>query len=238
MTKACWIWRTTIGKKAAMAVTGVMLLGFLVGHLLGNLKVFLGPEAFNHYAVGLRHLGDPFLPERAALLVMRLGLIAAAVLHVVAVFQLRAVSAAARPVAYTKGHKLNFTPASSAMFWGGLTLAASILAHLAHLTWGTLHQDFRHEVVLNGITYPYADAYHNLVSGFQVPWVAALYLLAQIPLAMHLYHGLWSACQTLGLNHPKYNHWRRPAAAVVAIGIAGGYCLIPLAVLTGLVTLN
>lgn len=234
MSRILTLWRYSIGKKIVMAVTGIILLGFVIGHLLGNLKIFLGAEEFNHYAAGLRTLGAPFLPPEAGLWLARIGLLVAVALHVVAALQLRAMSAEARPTAYKLKREINFSPLSRAMFWGGVALGAYILLHLAHLTIGCLHPDFREDLVVG--SRHYANAYHNVVAGFQVWWVAVLYMLAMIPLGLHLYHGLWSACQTLGINHPQINHLRRPVAAAVAIVVALGYCLVPLAVLTGWVS--
>ncbi len=226
-------YRHTIGKKIVMAVTGILLLGFLVGHMVGNLKIFLGREVFNHYAYGLRHLGDPLLGYEQGLWLARVGLLAAAVLHLVSMTQLTLISRAARPIGYQQRHQLSFSPASSLMLSGGLVVFCFIVYHLLHLTLGGLHPSFSHFTGPDGRQY--ADAYANVVVGFQQWPVAVWYLISLALLVVHLYHGLWSACQTLGLNHPVYNHLRRPLAAAIAAVIGLGFAAVPLAVMTGLV---
>lgn len=227
------LYRLTVVKKFVMAVTGLILFGFIIGHLLGNLKVFMGPEIFNHYAEGLRNLGDPLLAHEQALWLARVGLLLAVGLHISAALELRRISREARPVAYQKKELISFSPASHYMWSGGLTIAAFIVYHLLHLTFGVAHHDFQ-TVTVDGRVM--ADAYHNVIAGFQVWWVTLVYLIAQVALGMHLYHGLWSASQTLGINHPKYNHLRRTVALAIAWLICLGYASIPIAVLTGLVS--
>jgi succinate dehydrogenase / fumarate reductase cytochrome b subunit len=119
------------------------------------------------------------------------------------------------------------------MFWGGITLGLFIAYHLAHLTTGSLHPDFQQLTDAAGHTHP--DAFANVVNGFQPVWIAVIYFAGVIALGLHLYHGIWSACQTLGLNHPKYNPLRRQVALLVAVLVTLGYLSIPVAVLTGIV---
>jgi len=233
MPRVCTLYRYSVGKKIVMAATGLVLLGFVVGHLVGNLKIFLGRDAFNHYAIGLRLMGEPFLAPYQGVWLFRLVMLAALVAHVWSMWQLRQMSLAARPEPYQVQQNISFSWASSAMFWGGLTLAGYALLHLAHLTFGAVGPEFQ-TVEFRG--HEYADAYANVIAGFKLKWLALLYIAAQVPLGLHLYHGLWSACQTLGLNHPKYNAYRRPVAAAVGVLIPLGFCSIPLAVLCGLVT--
>lgn len=232
MSRVLSLLRYTVGKKMVMAVTGILLFLFVVGHLLGNLKIYLGPEEFNHYAAGLRTLGSPLLAYGQAVWITRLGLLVVLGLHLVTMLQLRAISAAARPVDYHRKESGSFSYASHTMFWGGLALAAFIVYHLLHLTVGTVHPDFQVLPGADGHVHP--DAYHNAVSGFQVWWVCAIYAVGQVALGLHLYHGLWSACQTLGVNHPRYNHLRRGVAAAIAWAICLGYLSIPLSVQLGL----
>ncbi len=219
--------RSAIGKKAIMALTGVALAGFVLGHMVGNLKVYLGPEAFNHYAEWLREVGTPALPHGGALWIARLGLLAAVVLHIVSAWQLTRLSRAARPHRYRSLATQSATYSSRTMRWGGVILALFILYHLAHFTfgWSWAHPDF-----------VAGDPYHNLVAGFGVWWVAGLYMVAQLALGLHLYHGVWSLFQSLGWNHPRFNSWRRRLALLFALVVTAGNLSFPLAVLSGIVS--
>jgi succinate dehydrogenase / fumarate reductase cytochrome b subunit len=231
MRRVLTLWGSTVGKKILMASTGVILILFVIGHMVGNLKVYKGPEVFNHYAEGLRTFGSPFFAHGQLLWLIRLALIACVLVHVVAAVQLWLRSRAARPVGYRKYevNELVFSYASRAMLWGGLALAGFVLFHLAHLTWGIepVHRDF-----IPG------DAYHNFVRGFQSVPISLAYIAAMIPLGLHLYHGIWSMLQTLGASNDKYNHVRRPVAAVIALLVTLGNISFPVAVLTGFVKLG
>jgi succinate dehydrogenase / fumarate reductase cytochrome b subunit len=184
----------------------------------------MGPEAFNHYAEGLRTLGEPFLPRNAALWVVRLILLASVMVHVVAAIRLTLKSRAARKHGYKKFEGLQFSYASRTMLWGGIAILAFVIFHLLDLTLGTVHPDFVH-----------GDAYHNFVASFQRPVVAFAYVLAMIPLGLHLYHGFWSMLQTLGANSPKFNRMRRPIAGVLATLIVLANISFPIAVLLGII---
>jgi succinate dehydrogenase / fumarate reductase cytochrome b subunit len=213
-----------VGKKIAMAVSGLVLLAFVVGHFIGNLKVYQGPESFNHYAEGLRTVGSPFFGAGQLLWLVRLGLLAAVGIHIASAVQLVRQSRAARPTPYHQYESLAFSYASRTMVWGGVIILAFVLYHIMHLTFGTAHPDFRP-----------GDAYHNFVTGFRSWPVSLAYTAAMIPLGLHLYHGVWSALQTLGANNPRYNRYRRPIALIVALLVAGGNVMFPIAVLTGLI---
>ena len=226
MRRAAALVRTTVGLKAGMAVSGLLFFGFVVGHMVGNLKAFQGAEYFNHYAEGLRTIGAPFFGRGQLLWLARLGLLAALVLHVWAATVLTIRSRRARPVAYRQTPHLETTYASRTMRVGGILLFVFVIYHLMHFTWGSAHPHF-----IPG------DAYYNVVVGFQSPWVVMVYVAAQVFLAMHLYHGLWSALQSLGANHPAYDRWRRPAAALLAGAIFVGFCSVPFAVQAGVIHL-
>ncbi len=215
---------TTVGKKILMAVSGLILWGFVIGHMVGNLKVYQGPAAFNHYAEGLRTFGAPFFGRGQLLWLARLTLLFAVGVHIVAAFQLVRKSRAARNVGYKRFDSETFSVASRTMTWGGLAILAFVIYHLLHLTFGAVHPDFRT-----------GDAYHNFVSGFQSLPVSTAYLLAMIPLGFHLYHGLWSALQTLGASNPVYNRWRRPLAGLLATVVIAANVSFPVAVLAGVV---
>jgi succinate dehydrogenase / fumarate reductase, cytochrome b subunit len=224
MSRLLTLYRSSVGKKVVMAVTGLVLLLFVIGHMLGNLKVYQGPIAYNAYAEHLRELGEPVFGHGQLLWIARIGLIAAAVFHIVAAVQLTAMSYAARQVPYRVKERLAFSYASYTMRWGGLVILAFVIYHLMHLTWGNVHHDF-----VPG------SVYHNVVSGFQRWPVSLAYILAMIPLGFHLYHGLWSSFQTLGINNPRYNQWRRPFALSVSLIVFIGNVSVPLAILSGLV---
>ncbi|HEX6134179.1 MAG TPA: succinate dehydrogenase cytochrome b subunit [Longimicrobiales bacterium] len=216
---------STVGKKIIMATTGLILIGFVVFHMLGNLKVYQGAEAFNHYAEGLRTFGDPFFGRGQLLWLLRIVLLAAVIIHIVAATQLTIRSRRARPVGYTKyDDDLAFSYASRTMVWGGLIILAFVIYHLMHLTFGNVHPSF-----VEG------DAYHNFVAGFESWPVSIAYVLVMIPLGFHLYHGFWSMLHSFGATNPKFNHLRRPIAAVLALGVVLPNISFPVAVLTGLI---
>jgi len=222
-----WIgsfYRSALGKKAVMAVTGVFLFGWIFAHMLGNLKLFLGPEHLNEYAKWLRVMGAPAMPHSTLLWVVRALMAIAIWLHIQAATQLTLMNRAARPVAYNRRDYVVASYASRTMRWGGVIILLFIIYHLLHLTFGTVHPSF----VEN-------DPYHSVVAGFQVWWVSAFYILANLALGLHLYHGLWSMFNSLGLNHEKFNPWRRYFAVAFAVIIAGGNISMPVAVLLGIV---
>jgi succinate dehydrogenase / fumarate reductase cytochrome b subunit len=222
-----WIgdfWRSTLGKKAVMAVSGIVLFGYVLLHMVGNLKLYLGAEALNHYAEWLREVGGPFLPHEGALWLVRLVLIAAVVGHVWAAWQVTRASRRARPRSYERVDRVQMGYAERTMRWGGVIILLFVIYHLLHLTTGQAHTDF-----VPG------DVYHNVVAGFSVWWVSAIYIVANLALGLHLYHGLWSMFQSLGLNHPVWNPWRRYFAVAFAVVITVGNVSFPVAVLTGLV---
>jgi succinate dehydrogenase / fumarate reductase cytochrome b subunit len=219
------LWDSTVGKKIMMAVTGVILIGFVIVHMIGNLKVYQGADAFNHYAEGLRTLGEPFFGYGQLLWILRIILLVAVIVHIVAAVQLVLHSRKARAIGYRKyDGDMVFSYASRTMKWGGLIILGFVIYHLLHLTFGSAHPDF-----IPG------DVYHNLVAGFRSWPVSIAYVLAMIPLGFHLYHGFWSMLQTLGATNPKVNGIRRPIAAVLALVVVLGNISFPVAVLTGVV---
>jgi succinate dehydrogenase / fumarate reductase cytochrome b subunit len=225
-----WIvefFRSAMGKKAVMAVTGVMLFGFVLVHMIGNLKLYFGPEKINAYAEGLRELGAPVLSHGDALWIARLGLLAAVGLHIYSAVSLTLVNRRARTQGYARKSPQAATYASRTMRYGGLLILAFVIYHLMHFTWGNVHGDF-----VPG------DVYHNVVSGFQNPLISGFYILTQLALGLHLYHGLWSMLQTLGLSGPRLNGIRKPFAAAFATIIVIGNVSLPLSVLAGFVTLG
>ncbi len=221
MQKALTLLDTTVGKKAVMALTGLVWFGFLVGHMLGNLQVFLGPEKLNAYAQGLKALG-PLLWGA------RLTLAAALLLHVWAAFSLVGRSVAARGQPYRVKKNPATTYAALTMRLSGPLIMLFLLYHLAHFTIPGV-------AMSSSYTHDHNDVYANVIHGFSVPWVAALYVLAQLALGLHLFHGAWSALQTFGLSHPRYNVLRRHAAQGIAGLIVLGNLTIVIAVQAGLI---
>jgi succinate dehydrogenase cytochrome b subunit len=224
MPRVTALTQSLIGKKVVMAVSGVVLLGYVLGHMAGNLKIFQGSEHFNAYAEGLRTVGAPFFGRGQLLWIVRLVLIAAVGLHIWAAWVVTRASWAARPAAYRTLRLVETTYAARTMRWGAVIILAFVTFHLLDLTFGRANPGF-----IPG------DAYHNVVATFQRVPVALGYLVAMGTLCLHMYHGIYSGCQTLGLNHPKYNAARRGVALIFSLVVAGGFATVPLAVLTGVV---
>ncbi|MCC6536300.1 MAG: succinate dehydrogenase cytochrome b subunit [Bryobacterales bacterium] len=203
-----------------MAVTGVIGFGFVIAHLLGNLQFYMGPEALNDYAAALR--ANP-----GVLMVARLVLLTAVVLHIYAALQLTSRNSSARPEGYRVWTARKSSYASRTMKFSGPLLGLFIVYHLLHLTLGSAHPHFRHGP--NGLP----DVYHNVVTGFsQVP-VALAYIAAMAMLGLHLSHGVWSMFQSLGWNHPRYSPLVRRFAVLITVLIVLGNISIPLSVLLG-----
>ncbi|MDQ7802976.1 succinate dehydrogenase cytochrome b subunit [Amycolatopsis sp. A133] len=217
-------WASTIGKKAVMAVTGALLLAFVVAHMAGNLKTFLGAGDLNHYAHWLRTIGEPVLRREWFLWLQRAVLLAALVLHVIAAVQLARRDLRARPVRYVHRQPPRGTFAVRTMRWGGATLALFVVWHILDFTVGAVNRDF-----VPG------DPYHNLVADFQVWWVNVIYLVALAMLGLHIHHGFASAARTLGVTRPRRERAIRIIGSTTAVVVAGGYALVPVAIMTGLV---
>ncbi len=217
---------SSVGKKIWMALSGVLLFGFVLGHMLGNLKAFQGREALDGYAVFLRELGYPVLPEYGFLWIARIGLLLIVAVHILSAWQLWSQSRSARTVGYRKLDSQVFSYASRTMRWGGVLVLVFVVYHLLHMTTGTAHPDFE-----------YGSVYDNLVIGFRSLPVVAFYLAAVGALSLHLYHGLWSAFATVGIENPRIERVRRPLAAAIAWGMFLGYAVVPLAVLIRIIDL-
>ena len=220
------LYRSPMAKKVVMAVTGLMLFGFVLIHMIGNLKLYLGPEKLNGYAHGLREIGAPFFGHGEFLWVARFGLLVAVLLHIVSAVQLTQINRRARPKGYAKLSYEESTYASRTMRWGGAILLLFVIYHLLHLTTGNAHGDFKP-----------GDVYYNVVTGFSQPLVSGFYILANIALGFHLFHGLWSLFQSLGLNGGRFNAVRKQFAIAFAVIISAANISFPIAVLTGLVKL-
>ena len=219
------LWRSAVGKKWVMALTGIGLMGFVFAHMFGNLKMFLGRTEFDHYAEGLRDLFSPIIPHGWALWGLRIGLIVMFALHIISAAQLTAMNRRSRPIRYQSPRDYiaaNF--AARTMRWTGIIVALYLLYHLADLTWGWVNPDFVH-----------GAAYDNLVASLSVPYVAAIYLVGNIALGIHLFHGAWSMFQSMGINSPRYNGVRRAFAAGFVIVTIGMNCAFVVAIQLGVV---
>jgi succinate dehydrogenase / fumarate reductase, cytochrome b subunit len=207
---------SSIGRKVVMALTGLVLFGYVVVHMLGNLQIYLGPQALNAYAVKLREMPALLWGVRGLLLV-------SAVLHVGAAVSLTRTNMAARGIGYRERRNRESTYASRTMRWSGVILLLFIVYHLLHLTLGTVHPSF-----VPG------DVYHNVVSGLRVGIAPFFYILAMLALGLHMYHGVWSLMQTVGLSHPRYDRVRHAFAALITAAVVLGNLSFPIAAMTGL----
>jgi succinate dehydrogenase / fumarate reductase, cytochrome b subunit len=217
--RAPGFWGSTVGKKIVMAVTGIILFVFVIGHLAGNLQVYEGPAKLNAYGAFLHSIGEVLWPIRIILLI-------SIVLHITATVQLALRNKRARPIEYSRKKAISSSYASRTMYWSGPIVLAFIIFHLLHLTAGYIHP---------GAAFIEGDVYHNVVSGFQVWWVSLSYIVAISLLGLHLRHGLWSMFQSLGIHQPKYTAAYKKLALVIALLIVLGYISIPITVLLGLV---
>jgi succinate dehydrogenase / fumarate reductase cytochrome b subunit len=209
---------STVGKKVIMGATGVVLFGFVFAHMTGNLQVYLGPEAMNSYSEFLHDV-----LHGTGLWIARVVLLACVGLHIWAATSLTLTSLEARPVGYRTVVRRRSTYASRTMRWSGPILGLFIVYHLLHLTTGTVHRSF-----VPG------DVYHNFVAGFRVWPVSAFYVAAMLALGFHLWHGVASMLQTLGLSHPRFDALRRTFATVFTLVIVAANISFPVAVLVGL----
>ena len=219
---------STVHEKFVNAVSGVALFGWVCLHMLGNLKVFQGATAFDGYAEWLRSMGYPVVPSEGVLWGVRAVLVVAVLAHVGTGFHLWAVSRRARSTRYQGPRRfLGFSRSSLTMRWGGVLIATFVIYHLLHLTFGTVHRDF-----VRG------SPFHNVATGFDSAWVLSLYLATLVALGLHLHHGIYSACQTLGLDHPRsrYDRSVRLVALALAVGVPAGFATVPLAAHLGLLS--
>ena len=218
MSRVRLLWDSSVGKKVIMAVTGLIMVAYLIIHVLANLLVFQGPSKINAYSAFLHGTGG-------ALWAARLVLLGALVLHVVAAVQLAGRGFEARPVGYAAGREPQVsTWASRTIRWSGGLILVFLVYHILHFTVGTAHPDF-----VEG------DPYHNVSTGFHNLGVVIVYLVAIAAVGLHLYHGVWSSGRSLGMSPPSPNPFRRTAALVLALVIWLGFTVIPLAVYAGVV---
>ena len=218
---------STIFLKTMMAVSGLIFVAFVLLHMYGNLKAFAGHDAFNTYAHHLRTFGEPMLPYGGLLWVLRVVLIVSLVVHVASAAILASRASKARSQKYAVKKNRASSLSSRTMRWGGITLLLFIIWHLINFTIGRVN-------VAGGAT---NDPFNLVVDTFDTWWMTIIYLLAMVALALHLHHGTWSALQTLGLtNSARSRANAKTAGWVVAVVIAGGFSLVPLFVLFGVIT--
>lgn len=222
------LYRSSIGRKVIMAVTGLIWIGFVAFHMYGNTKIFTGREHFNEYAHGLRELGAPLFGHLHLLTVARGVLVIAILAHIWAAYTLAQQARSARPVGYAMQKSEKSTFASQYIRWGGIAILFFIIYHLAHFTWGVpaLNENFLRE-----------DPYSNVVRGFQSVPNVFIYLVAVTALGMHLYHGVWSMCQTLGFNSRDASPIIRLVSLAIGILLPLGFAVVPLSILLGFVEL-
>ena len=218
LSRAFRFYQATIGKKAVMAITGVILFGFIVGHLIGNLQIYAGRETLDAYGEFLHH------STHGLIWVVRLVLLASVIAHIVASVQLWAVKRNARPIGYIKTDYSHSSYASRTMMWSGPIIAAFVIFHLMDLTWGNANPAFQE-----------GHVYDNVIASFSRVPVSIAYIVALTLLCIHLYHGIYSMFQSLGLSHPKYTPAIQRLAKAAAFLIWAGYVSIPISVLTGLI---
>lgn len=228
MSRFLALYRGTVGKKAIVAVTGAMMLGFLVLHVAGNLKVFLpdpepGVPDIDVYSRFLRTMGEPLFPYAGVLWIVRVVMLIALGLHVVSVIQLAAHNRGARPVRYQRHRRVAASPAARAMLYTGVLLLAFVVVHVLHFTTGTI----------DAARFVEGAVYANLYRAFHVRGWVALYVGAMGLLALHLYHGAWSMFQSLGLDNPDRNRGLRVFAVVMAIGLFVAFSSLPIAFVAG-----
>ncbi|MET7617729.1 succinate dehydrogenase [Streptomyces sp. NPDC005408] len=217
-------WGSTVGKKTVMAVSGLIMLGYLVAHVMGNLKVFFGAGEFNAYGHWLRTMGEPVLHYSWGLWIVRVVLLAAVVGHVVSAYQLSRRDLKARPVQYAhKRRRASY--ATRTMRWGGIIVALFIVWHLLDLTTLTVNENAQP-----------GHPYENVVATFSTWYGNVIYIVAMLAVGLHVRHGFWSAAQTLGVGNATRDRVLKTVANVLALVLTAGFISVPVAVMTGVVS--
>jgi len=224
------LFASSIGKKFIAAITGLIMFGFLVGHAAGHMKIFTGADAagvphIDHYGQFLKDFGAPALPPMLALWGARLFLLGSVVLHVVTVILLSDQNKKARPVGYVKTKRSMASPAALYMMVTGTAILAFIVLHILHFTTGSLPLLGDHE---------HGEVYANMMNSFSIWWVSLGYIIMMVVIGFHMYHGVWSLFQTLGLDNPDRNMYLRAFAIVFSIGVSALFILVPLSFFSGM----
>jgi len=224
------LYSTAVGKKYVMAISGIAMMGFVLFHMIGNLKMYQGPEAFDKYAEFLKKLLYPLAPKNSVLWILRGGLVTMLLLHLHAAWSLTRLNRHARAVKYQGPRDYQVAKfASRTMRWSGIIVLAYLVWHLFDFTFGTVNA-----VGTDG-TFVRGEVYANLVRSLDRPVVSAFYIIANILLGIHLFHGSWSIFQSMGWNNPRFNNWRRGFATGFATVVVVGNVSFPVAVLAGIV---
>ncbi len=218
------LYQTAVGKKWVMALSGIVLLGYVLVHMIGNLHLYEGPTEVHEYAETLRDIGVDVLPRTWFLWALRFGLIAAFALHIHSAYTLKAMTLASNERYQGGRDYIAASYASRTMVWTGTIILLFLFFHLADLTWGWANPD-----------YVRGDPYHNVVESMSNLPVALIYIAANIALAVHIYHGAWSIFQSLGVNNPRYNAARRVFAQGFAAVILVGNLSFPILVQADLI---
>ncbi|MFC8130367.1 succinate dehydrogenase [Streptomyces sp. NPDC057302] len=219
------IWDSSVGKKTVMAVSGLIMLLYLIAHMIGNLKIFFGPEELNHYAHWLRTVGEPFMHYEWTLWLIRVVLVAAVIAHATSAYQLSRRDIKARPTKYVH-KKAGSSFATRTMRWGGIILALFIVWHILDLTTGTVHPG----------GYEHLHPYQNIIDTFSTWYGNVIYIVAVVALGFHVRHGLWSAAQTLGAGKATRDRALKTIANGLALVLTAGFVVVPIAVMTGVVS--
>ena len=215
---------SSVFKKVVMAVSGIILVLYLIAHMIGNLKAFSGEEEFNHYSEWLRTIGNPALPGSTALWLIRIVLLVAVLAHFWAAVSLWRQAKRARPQAYVTKKSVAQSYASRTMRWGGVILALFVIYHILDLTVGVANPEG-----------PDSTPYDRVIAGFSNPIVTLVYVVALLALGFHLRHGIWSATQTLGQSNKTRERTVNAFATVFAVVLTAGFLIPPLSILFGLV---
>ncbi|GAA3367800.1 succinate dehydrogenase cytochrome b subunit [Streptomyces sannanensis] len=218
------LWDSSVGKKTVMAVTGLIMIGYLCAHMLGNLKIFFGAEEFNAYGRWLRHMGEPFLHSHWGLWIVRVVLLTSVVLHGVSAYQLSRRDIKARPAKYV--HKRpRASYATRTMRWGGIIVALFIVWHILDLTTLTVNENAQE-----------GHPYENVVATFSTWYGNVIYIVAMLAVGLHIRHGFWSAAQTLGVGNATRDRILKGIANLLALVLTAGFISVPVAVMTGVVS--
>ncbi|WP_327654171.1 succinate dehydrogenase [Streptomyces sp. NBC_00483] len=219
------VWDSSVGKKTVMAVSGLVMLLYLVAHMIGNLKIFFGPPEINHYAHWLRTMGEPVLHYEWGLWIVRVVLVVAVVAHATSAYQLSRRGIKARPSKYVH-KKPRSDYATRTMRWGGIILALFIVWHILDLTTGTVHPG----------GYEHLRPYQNIIDTFSTWYSNVIYIVAMLALGLHVQHGFWSAAQTLGVGSRTRDRVLKTVGNVLAVVLTLGFIAVPVGVMTGLVS--
>jgi succinate dehydrogenase / fumarate reductase cytochrome b subunit len=231
------LYSTAVGKKYVMAVTGIAMMGFVLFHMIGNLKMYAGASDLDHYAHFLQTLLYPLAPKGWVLWILRGGLITMLFLHLHAAWSLTRLNREARPVKYQSARDYQIANfASRTMRWSGIIVLSFIVWHLLDLTFGVVNSEVGNMVQYEGDSEKVKAVYVSVIASFERTPVALFYVVANILLGIHLFHGAWSIFQSLGWNNPRFNKWRRAFATGFAAVVVIGNVSFPVAVMAGVIS--